>query len=595
MDIKTQLDLMNKLKHNKMGNRYLRQVTTMFILLLTVLGMPNAFAQEFTVGELKYSINDGKNVSVIGHVDGQNAKGELVIPEKVANKGVTYTVTSIYSWAFRSCAGLTSITIPNTVTEISGDAFNGSGITSIFIPASVTQLYIPPFGSLFGDCRELSKIVVDSMNVRYDSRENCNAIIERSTNTLIAGCKNSFVPNTVTSIGDGAFANCKGLRSITIPHSVTRINHWAFKGCEGLKSITIPNSVTEIGQSAFFGTGWYNQQPNGILYLNGCCLGYKMDQPKGELKIRNNTRIIADYAFLGCSELTSIVFPSFLISIGTSAFEGCGGLTSVVIPNSVTSIGSYAFQDCRKLTSITIPNSVTSIGSGAFSYTGWRFQQPKGVLYLDGCCLGYCGELKGEMIIRNDTRIIAASAFYECKGITSVTIPKSVTVINGNPFADCSSLSKIIVDSENSAYDSRGNCNAIIEKSSNTLIVGCKNTVIPQSVTSIGASAFSGSSISSVTIPNSVTTVGDYAFVGSAVSSINIPNSITSIGTCAFMDCTKLTSVAIPNSVTRIGEYAFSNSGLASVVIESPYLRELSFELYFGGSDNLRESKIIYR
>lgn len=553
-----------------MKTRKLQTVRAAFvILLLTMLGMPNAFAQEFTVGELKYSISDGKNVSVIGHIDGKNAKGELVIPEKVVNKGVTYTVTSIYGWAFRSCTGLTSVTIPNTVTKISDLAFSGAGITTIFIPASVTHI----FKDSFNGCCDLSKIVVDSMNIRYDSRENCNAIIERSTNTLIAGCKNSFVPNTVTSIGSGAFAYCKGLRSITIPHSITRIYSSAFEGCEGLNSITIPNSVTEIGQSAFFGTGWYNQQPNGILYLNGCCLGYKVDQPKGELKIRNNTRIIADNAFRGCSELTSIVFPSSLISIGMEAFEYCESLTSVVIPNSVTSIGAYAFQSCGKLASITIHNSVSSIGSHAFSATGWVFQQQKGVLYLDGCCLGYYGELKGELKIRNDTRIIAAGAFYECKGITSVTIPKSVTVINGNPFAECRSLSKIIVDSENSDYDSRGNCNAIIEKSSNTLIVGCKSTVIP----------------------NLVTTIGDYAFVGSAVSSITIPNSITSIGTCAFMDCTKLTSVTIPNSVTTIGEYAFSNSGLASVVIESPYLRELSFELYFGGSDNLRESKIIYR
>ena len=563
-----------------------------FTMLLTLIGMSNIFAQEFTVGELKYSIRDGNNVSVIGHIDGQNAKGELVIPEKVSNKGVTYTVTSIYVSAFCLCAGLTSVTIPNTVTEISDCAFARSGITSIFIPASVTYI----FKDAFRGCCDLSKIVVDSMNIRYDSRENCNAIIERSTNTLIAGCKNSIIPNTVTSIGNGAFAYCKGLTSITIPHSVTGIYNEAFVGCEGLISITIPNSVTEIKRSSFYGTGWYNQQPNGILYLNGCCLGYKVDQPKGELKIRNNTRIIAGNAFSGCSKLTSIVFPSSLISIGefafecceglTSvvfpsslisigafAFEGCEGLTSVVIPNSVTSIGSYAFRGCRKLVSITIPNSVTSIGSDVFGMTSWEFQQPKGVLYLDGCCLGYHGgELKGELKIRNDTRIIAAGAFYDCKGITSVSIPKSVTVIKGNPFEECN-MSKIIVDPENSAYDSRGNCNAIIEKSSNTLIIGCKSTVIPQSVTSIGASAF----------------------IGSSIASIAIPNSITSIGTWAFMNCTKLTSVTLPKSVTTIGEYAFANSGLTSVVIESPYLRELSFEVYFGGSDNLRESKIIYR
>jgi len=166
----------------------------------------------------------------------------------------------------------------------------------------------------------LTSIIVASGNTKYDSRDNCNAIIETSSNRLIAGCKNTIIPNSVTSIGQIAFYGCTGLTSIEIPNSVTRIGDEAFFGCSGLTSITIPNRVTSIGEGAFS----------------------------------------------DCSGLTSITIPNSVTSIGDETFFGCSGLTSITIPNSVTSIGNYAFYRCSALTSIEIPNSVTSIGSYAF-------------------------------------------------------------------------------------------------------------------------------------------------------------------------------------------------------------------------------------
>ena len=201
-------------------------------------------------------------------------------------------------------------------------------------------------------------------------------------------------------------------------------------------------------------------------------------------------------------------------SIGYSAFSGCSGLTSITVPNSVTDILGYAFDGCRGLTSITIPNSVTSIGNGAF---------------------------------------------FNCEGLTSITIPNSVTYIGNSAFNGCSGLTSITVNSNNSKYDSRGKCDAIIKTTTNTLIAGCKNTVIPNSVTSIGDDAFYGcSGLTSIAIPNSVTSIGDYAFsFCSGLTSITIPNSVTSIGNGAFDGCEGLTSISIPNSVTSIGDYAF--------------------------------------
>ena len=229
------------------------------------------------------------------------------------------------------------------------------------------------------------------------------------------------------------------------------------------------------------------------------------------------------WAFSDCSSLTSITIPNSVTSIGDHAFDGCSSLTSVTIPNSVTSIANRCFQDCSSLTSITIPNSVTSIED---------------------------------------------RAFYRCSSLTSITIPNSVTSIGGGAFKSCSSLTSIVVKSGNTAYDSRENCNAIIETATNTLIVGCKNTIIPNSVTSIGDGAFADSSLSSITIPNSVTSIGNGAFAGSSLSSITIPNSVTNIGRGAFQNCSSLSSVTIPNSVTSIGDDVFASCpSLSSITI----------------------------
>ena len=407
------------------------------------------------------------SVKIIGDNAFEHCLGltSIVIPD---------SVTSIGDEAFSGCSGLNSIDIPNSVTSIGYSAFYGcSGLTSIVIPDSVTSV---------GDCAfaecNLTNITVSEENQKYDSRNNCNAIIETGNNTLISGCKNTVVSDGVTSIGEGAFFGCSGLTSIDIPNSVTSISDRAFFRCTKLANITMPNSVTSID----------------------------------------------DYAFYQCTNLASIDIPNSVTSIGIYAFYQCTNLASITIPNSVTSIGNYTFYQCTNLSNITIPNSVTSIGD---------------------------------------------YAFYQCTNLSNLTIPNSVTSIGNYTFANCN-LTYITVSEENKKYDSRNNCNAIIETGNNTLISGCKNTVVPDGVTSISNGAFYGcSGLTSIDIPNSVTSIGNSAFYGcSGLTSIDIPNSVTSIGDRAFYGCSGLTSIDIPNSVTSIGDYAFYQCiHLATIIV----------------------------
>ena len=257
---------------------------------------------------------------VTGIVRGFQYQSEFTIPTQVEENGMTFRVTEIDDAAFRNCSALTSITIPEGVVRIGKLAFaECSSLTSITIPKTVTQIESGEIwigdnyyhGHLFTNCPCLTSIVVEEGNPRYKSIQNGNGIIDKTTNTLIAGDQTTIIPDSVTSIGESAFRNCDALTSITIPDSVTSIGESAFRNCDALTSVTIPDSVTSIG---------------------GC-------------------------AFLDCDALTSITIPNSVTSIGRSAFLYCNALTSVTIENEEgkVAIGTYAFLDKAKITYVGKP------------------------------------------------------------------------------------------------------------------------------------------------------------------------------------------------------------------------------------------------
>ena len=542
-------------------------------------------------GELSY--DEAAAVTELGTVFGETSITSF--DELQYFTGLSY----ILDEAFFSCEQLTSVIIPSGVGTIYNNAFTGcSSLTSIIIPSSVHNIHDNPFMS----CPALANIVVEAGNTVYDSRDNCNAIIVTATNTLKTGCINTVIPNNIEAIGIGAFWGCTGLTSIAIPNSVTIIGGGAFRFCSSLELFVFPNSVTYIGNvvfedctsltsltvpaatppsletNTFYGistgipvyvpcgslaayqaaAGWSNFTNiqcdlGNIVFVDPAVKAICVDNwdanGDGELSYAEAAAVTSlipegetNSAFYQNTSITSfneLQYFTGLEVINNEAFYNCRNLTQVTFPNSVISIMRRAFSGCHNLTSVTIPNSVIFIGQTAF-----------------GSC-----------------------------NLTSIVIPSSVTAIDDNPFSACSSLAQISVDEGNQAYSSPNNCNAIIETGTNTLVAGCKNTVIPEGVTTIACAAFNYcNDLTGINIPSSVTRIGESAFRHcTGLSTLTIPSAVNYIGVNAFLYCTGLTEITVlAPTPPELDGYVFSTDML-NIPVYVPCESLAAYQTYNNG------------
>ena len=310
-----------------------------------------------------YQLNDVSLTAKVERCENSEISGNLDIPETVTYDGYVYSVTSIASYAFQYCTKLTSINIPNSVTSIGYEAFSGcTGLTSIIIPIGVKHIG----DDAFSTGPNLISIVVAEGNPVFDSRENCNAIIKTDSNTLIFGCQNSTIPNSVTTIGHYAFGGCTGLTSITIPNSVTSIEYMAFQGCSNLSSVIIGDHVESIGKSAFERCSSLSSViiPNSVATVGE--EAFRECSNLSSVIIGDGVKNIEKRTFSQCTNLSSVTIGNSVVSIKNGAFLNCKSLTSINIPNSVTAIGDGVFEECSNLSSVIIGNSVTSIGEQVF-------------------------------------------------------------------------------------------------------------------------------------------------------------------------------------------------------------------------------------
>ena len=662
-------------------------------------------AYSFESGGIYYIETGPNTVSVTYRdTDYNSYSGTVNVPASVTLDGVTYSVTGVGNSAFRGCTALTAVTLPATVTSIGSLAFNQAGFTDIDIPEAVTSigdsafylcsgltsLTIPvnvtsigknalagfSLQSLTWNARECwsnggmttrsltsvdigNEVTVLPNNFAYNSRlasvvlptslktigerafMNANIkdwTIPENVETIGTGALDNNYPNTLVwnarrcwdlgqnyswespfytiqelTIGDGVevlpyyFVCGASISSLSIPESVKHICTAAFQNCSNLTDVVVPDSVESIGNYAFYcqdkdlssitigksvtdiGSNAINHVKTVIWNARNCrTMGiyyndYYVDENFSweKVKFGNEVERIPNY-FAYRTSIKTVEIPPSVKEIGDGAFFNCAALKDLSIPGSVTTIGNSSFSNCIGLTSVYVPTTVKRMGA-AFSGCSGLTDATVGASFIGRNAFSGCGKLNN-LTLLNLVDTIEAFAFSDCRQLTSLYIPCTVTSIKSESFKNCSNLMSIVVDGANPVYDSRGNCNAVVSTADASLILTCKNTVLPDDIVEIGDYAFyDRSDLHNFVIPSTVKRIGKYAFYFcSGLTELNLPDGLETIDTAAFYYCSRLTSMQVPNSVTTLGASAFRGcSKMTSVTIPN-HLKSIGTNTFAG-------------
>ena len=493
----------------------------------------------------KYSLDEDGNATITGYSGSVSA---LAIPQTIdghkvvaignsafegtclVNVTIPDTVTEIGDWAFENCKQLSSVSLSSNLVALGSGTFsNCTSLTSIRIPKSLERADAGGSGDYapFIGCAALSDIELETGMTKIPA----NLLLDCPGFTTIT------IPNTVTEIGDSAFAGTN-LTSIVIPDTVTEIGEAAF-AYTNLTSIVIPDTVTEIGNLAFM----YCKQLSSV-------------------SLSSNLVTLGSGAFSNCTSLTSIRIPKSLerADAGGSGdyapFIGCAALSDIELETGMTKIPANLLRDCPGFTTITIPDTVTEIGEDAFAYTNLTsIVIPDTVTEIGNLAFMYCKQLSSVSLSSNLVTL-GSGAFSNCTSLTSIRIPKSLERADAGgsgdyaPFIGCAALSDIELET------------GMTKIPANLLrdCPGFTTITIPDTVTEIGEDAFAYTNLTSIVIPDTVTEIGNWAFNDcKQLSSVSLSSKLTELGRSVFSNCTCLTSIRIPDTVTGMGDSVFSD------------------------------------
>ncbi|MEE0957674.1 MAG: leucine-rich repeat protein [Ruminococcus sp.] len=555
--------------------------------------------------------------------------------ESLTNVLLPSTLTAINAGAFENCTSLKQIEIPYGVTEILSGAFRYSGLTSVDVPDSVTWLDYYAFYY----CRDLQRAKLSSSMGFVDS-------------FTFHGCSSLTyvdIPNSVTRIFSSGFSSCPSLEHIDLPDNLTELGASAFAADTKLNLPAIPASCTKIDGLAFHNTKWYNEQPDGMIYLGDLAYHYKGEPPES-VTIRPGTKYLADRlfntsfggtqyhlksvtlpegllaisyyafgssdslteitipdsvtsieagAFIYCKALETVHFGSGLNSIKYDAFRGCHALSSCDFPASLRSIGSYVFGDCDSLNEVILPEGVTEIGDYAFIHcTGMtKAILPNSLATMGSYAFKDCASLK-ELRIGNGLKKISNEAFSECSSLTEVLIPEGVTSISGDAFTKCPSLIAVAILESVTSIASHA-----FDRGTNLVIYGYKDSVAHQFANEagipFGAIDVTGDCVwrlngTELTIRGEGA-MADYdddhpAPWGTNITTVVIEDGVTHIGAQAFDGCDKLSKITVPETLKSVGANAVS--GTAWFGRQSDGVVYIGKVAYAGKGETLQQARI---